>query len=188
MRKASRLPYLLSYGTDQSEFRVRVSWLRALWRDIEGAALPEATVLTPVLLVLFFGAYDFSWYFNRQQLVEIGVRDAARFLGVASANPCSVDTLLTQAKNLATMGVVTSGGTPRVPGWSASDVSISCTPVAGTYYCPTGNCYSVTVQTSFPDPSILESGLHFFSLLGLPTPTLSSSHTERANQSSASAT
>jgi Flp pilus assembly protein TadG len=161
--------------------------VNALWRDNEGSVLLEATLLTPVLLVLFLGAYEFSWYFNRQQLVEVGVRDAARYLGAASANPCSAATLLTQAKNLATTGIVTSGGTARVPGWSTSDVSISCATIdnsAGTYYCPTTtpNCYSVTVRTSFADPSILRS----FSLLGLGTPTLSFSHTERANQGSSS--
>jgi Flp pilus assembly protein TadG len=159
--------------------------VNALWRDTEGSVLLEATVLTPVLLVLFLGAYEFSWYFNRQQMVEVGVRDAARYLGAASANPCSVGTLLTQAKNLATTGIVTSGGTARVLGWSASDVSISCATIdntAGTYYCPTTtpNCYSVTVRSSFPDPSILGS----FSFLGLSTPNLSFSHTERANQGS----
>jgi Flp pilus assembly protein TadG len=160
--------------------------LKALWRDTEGSVLLESTILTPVLLTLFLGLYEFSWYFNRQQSVEIGVRDAARYLGAASPNPCTDATLLTSAKNLATMGVVTPSLTsmPRVPGWSTSNVSISCTTIdntANTYYCPATppNCYSVTVQTSFPDPS-----LSFFSFLGLGTPNLSFSHTERANQSS----
>jgi Flp pilus assembly protein TadG len=160
--------------------------LNALWRDTEGSALLEATILTPVLLVLFLGAYEFSWYFNRQQMVEVGVRDAARYLGAASPNPCSDSTLLTQAKNLATTGLIIPSftSTPRVPGWSTTDVSISCTTIdntANTYYCPATppNCYSVTVQTSFADPS-----LGFFSFLGVGTPNLSFSHTERANQSS----
>jgi Flp pilus assembly protein TadG len=163
--------------------------LNTLWHDTEGSALLEASILTPVLLVLFLGAFEFSWYFNRQQMVEVGVRDAARYLGVASPNPCSDSTLLTSAKNLATTGIVGSGGTPRVPTWSTGDISISCTTIdnsALTYYCPatTPNCYSVTVQTSFPNPSILDSGLSFVSFLGLTTPNLAFSHTERAFRSS----
>jgi Flp pilus assembly protein TadG len=163
--------------------------LNALWHDTEGSVLLEATVLTPVLLVLFLGAYEFSWYFNRQQLVETGVRDAARYLGAASPNPCGDSTLLANAQNIATTN---SDGTARVPGWGTSDVSISCTTIdnsANNYYCPataipTPVCHSVTVQTSFADPSILNNGVRFFSFLHLPTPNLSFSHTERANNSS----
>jgi Flp pilus assembly protein TadG len=164
-------------------------FMHALWRDTEGSALLEATILTPVLLVLFLGAFEFSWYFNRQQMVEVGVRDAARYLGVASPNPCNDPTLLARAQNLATTGIVGSGGTPRVPTWSTDEVSISCTPIdnsASTYYCPAtlGTCHSVTMQTSFPNPSILDSGQSFVSFLGITTPNLAFSHTERANRSS----
>ena len=54
--------------------------IQSLWRSTDGSALVEATVLTPVLIILFFGVFEFSWYFYNQQLVEIGVRDAARYL------------------------------------------------------------------------------------------------------------
>ena len=53
---------------------------KTLWRSTDGTALVEATIITPVLIVLFFGVFEFSWYFYNQQLVEIGVRDAARYI------------------------------------------------------------------------------------------------------------
>ena len=37
--------------------------LSALWRDTGGSGLLEATLVIPVLLVLFLGTYEFSRYF-----------------------------------------------------------------------------------------------------------------------------
>ena len=52
----------------------------SVWRDDEGSVLIEATILMPFLVTLMFGLFEFSWYFHKQQLVESGVRDAARYL------------------------------------------------------------------------------------------------------------
>ena len=60
--------------------------MRSLWRDSEGTALVEATIVIPVLLVLLFGVFEFSALFWRQQLISTGVRDAARYLS-RSLNP-----------------------------------------------------------------------------------------------------
>ena len=49
-----------------------------MWGDEQGAALLEATLLTPVLLFLVGGVFEFSWYFYHQQAVEVGLQDAAR--------------------------------------------------------------------------------------------------------------
>ena len=53
-------------------------------------------MVMPVLVPLLFGVMEFSWYFQKQQLVESGVRDAARYLARTApdttppTDPCSL--------------------------------------------------------------------------------------------------
>ena len=54
--------------------------IKSLWDDCDGSALVEATIVTPLLVSLFFGVFEFSWYFYNQQLVVAGLRDAARYM------------------------------------------------------------------------------------------------------------
>jgi Flp pilus assembly protein TadG len=155
--------------------------IASLWHDAEGSALVEAAVVIPMLVPLFLGVFEFSWYFHKQQLVESGVRDAARYLARSSAadsdkNPCNDAPSVANAKLIATNGVIT-GGTARVPGWAVGNVTITCPSfanAAGSYLGAT-TIYRVTVTTSFADPA-----LGFFGLLNLMTPNLSASHTERS--------
>jgi len=154
--------------------------MRSLWRNREGSALVEATVVVPVLFTLTFGVYEFSWVFYTHQLVSAGVRDAARYAAKAydPTNPCG-STTVTDAQNLAATGSI-SGGTARVSGWSAGDVTIVCSNIdnsGGTYRGIGGGATVaiVTASTSFADNS-----LGYFPLLGLTAPTISVSHSERA--------
>src|SRR3954447_20592055 len=103
-----------------------------VWRDDEGSVLVEATILMPFLVTLMFGLFEFSWYFQKQQLVESGVRDAARYLARTApettppTDPCSLTTPVdfkARAKNIAVTGAATTGGTPRVPGWTVGSVT-----------------------------------------------------------------
>ncbi len=154
--------------------------LRSLWRDRDGSALLEAAVLTPVLFVLVVGVYEFSWYFYRQHLISTGVRDAARYLARTNLdNPCSSAANQTIAKNIATMN---SDGGARVAGWTASNVTIACTPVSSVVCGAETPCvlnsgpnaydvYIVTVSTSYT-PSTLG--------FGFPAPSIVVSHQERA--------
>src|SRR5271168_3950365 len=52
----------------------------SFWRDEEGSALVEATIVMPLLLSLFLGVFEFSWFLYNQQLVVSGLRDAARYM------------------------------------------------------------------------------------------------------------
>ena len=52
----------------------------SLWRDEDGSALVEATIVMPLLISLFLGVFEFSWFFYNQQLVVSGLRDAARYM------------------------------------------------------------------------------------------------------------
>ncbi|ACL57537.1 TadE/TadG family type IV pilus assembly protein [Methylobacterium nodulans] len=155
-----------------------------LWNACEGSALVEASLVVPVLLVLFLGLFEFSRYFQQQQLVAVGVRDAARYLAAASVTPCNNSTIVSNAKNLATTGSI-SGGSARVTSWSSSAVTVSCSQISnssGSYYCPLtpGYCYVVTVSTSFT-----EASLGLFQALGMTAPTISVSHSERTTGGSA---
>jgi Flp pilus assembly protein TadG len=163
--------------------RMRKLWMASLSKDTEGSVLIEATLLTPFLVMLIFGMLEFSWYFQKQQLVESGVRDAARYLArVAPENgtdPCGLTNpvnFAVNARNIAVNGA-TSGGTARVPGWVPANVVLTCSVIdnSATTYQGGQSIYIVTASTNFADPA-----LGYFGLLGLTTPNLSASHSERS--------
>jgi hypothetical protein len=158
--------------------------LQPLSRNEEGSALIEGAIVVPVLCVLLFGVYEFSWFFYQQHLISTGLRDAARYLARSPApcDPASFSWPADQAsaKNLAATGSI-GGGAARVKGWTAAVVRLDCTPIDN----PIGASglsafrggpviYVVTASTRFTDPA-----LGFFGFLGLKFPTISVSHSER---------
>jgi Flp pilus assembly protein TadG len=150
-------------------------WLKSLCRSDRGTALIESAIVLPVFMLLVGGIFEFGYFFYQQQLMTIGVRDAARYLALTT-NPNSTTNQF-DAINLAVYGLINGSVTPRVAGWSASDVRVSVTAAnnsSGMIYC--GGCpvEIITVSTSLTDPS-----LGFLGLLGLNPPTISVSHQER---------
>jgi Flp pilus assembly protein TadG len=172
---------------DCVEFPAVMKAARSLWGDREGSVLIEATVLTPMLFVFLFGVFEFSFVFFQQQLIEAGVRDAARYLariGPLSngATPCTqVDpatastTYLSYAQNIALYGQTSAtGGTQRVAGWTGP-VTITCpTSSDGNTYADGTSQYTITATTSFTDPT-----LGMFGYLGLNPPAIAVTHKER---------
>jgi Flp pilus assembly protein TadG len=162
--------------------------LMSLWRDDDGSALVEATIVMPLLITLFLGVFEFSWFLYNQQLVVSGLRDAARYmtrieLTDGNRDPCAQrdqnGALYTaDAANIATTAQSGAGGPARVSGWQAADVTISCLSsaalAAGNYADGSTSMTIVDVATRFVDPS-----LGLFSSLGLKPPPLSFSHQER---------
>ena len=158
---------------------------RTLLRDDDGSALVESAVLVPLLCVLLFGVYEFSWFFYQQHIAAIGVRDAARYLARVG-NPCDERSAmwpieLAHARNLATTGSI-RGDAARIKGWVAAMVVLRCTAINNPA-APTGLrayrgggdvIYVITASTSFADPS-----LGFFAFLRLSPPIISVSHSER---------
>ncbi len=161
---------------------------KSLWADSDGSALVEATIVTPMLVVLFLGVFEFSWFFYNQQLVVAGLRDAARYmtrieLTNGNSDPCAQKDLngvlyAAEAANIATTAQLADGGYARVRGWNAADVTITCLPSAALhddrYADGSASMMIIDVATSFADPS-----LGLFSTLGLKAPLLSFSHQER---------
>ena len=159
-----------------------------LWRDEDGSALVEATILMPFLIALFLGVFEFSWYLFNQQLVVSGLRDAARYMSRVeltdgNRDPCAQKdqngTLYTtDAANIATSAEPVPGGSARVSGWTPDAVTISCLSSAaleeGDYADGAASMTIIEVATRFADPS-----LGLFSSLGLKAPVLSFSHQER---------
>jgi TadE-like protein len=164
---------------------VAVRMAQALRRDCKGSALVEGAVVVPVLIMLLFGVYEFSWFFYQQHVISTGLRDAARYLA-RSHDPCDFASPIwgaaqESAKNLAATGSI-GGGPARVKGWTAAMVVPRCgqvdnSPPARGQSAYRGGLaiYVVTVSTRFTDPS-----LGFFGLFGLPLPIISVSHSERA--------
>jgi hypothetical protein len=161
----------------------RIEWRHAA-QDENGSALVEGAVVVPVLCVLLFGVYEFSWFFYQQHLVSTGLRDAARYLARLPAACTTLSPSWTfeqvSARNLATTGSV-AGGAPRVKGWSAAAVRFDCRaidnpvdPEGFAAYRGGPVLYVVTASTRFQDPA-----LGLFGFLGLRSPVIAVSHSER---------
>ena len=151
---------------------------RSIWRDSKGTALIEAAISLPVLFILVFGVFEFSWVIYQQHLILTGISDAARY--IARSTTPNDPTTKKDAKYLATTGAV-DGNTPRVRGWTADDIDISYTFInnaAGdnglTEFRGGTVIESVTVSTTFTVPS-----LGFFGILHISPPILNVSHQER---------
>jgi len=149
-----------------------------VWQDVDGTAVVEAAILLPVLLILVYGALEFSWIVGERHTIDQGLADAARYIA-HSATP-NDDIVKRGARLLATTGEM-DGGALKVRGWSAEDVDISYTVITnspgpdGETGLRGGNIIeTVTVSTSLVLPS-----LGFLSAFGIQAPQMIASHSER---------
>lgn len=132
-----------------------------------GAAAAEMALILPISVLLLFTAIEASHYFYQQHQVVKAVRDGARFAarhsfdeincrGGASLDP----TLEANIVNVTRTGQVT-GGSPRIAGWAAGDVTVTVT-------CPA----DATAQTgifraSEPAPQVnVSANIDYDSLFG----------------------
>lgn len=96
--------------------------------DENGTAFVEMAIVTPFVLLLSAGVFEFSNILNTRLLIEAGVEDAARYMARCSG---TWDACTTLAKNLAVNGDVTvTGGSARVSGWTADLITIDKTSTA----------------------------------------------------------
>ena len=90
-------------------------------RDDRGVAAIEAAAALPFIVALGAGVFEFGSLFYNMELMQTGVRDAARYLARA-ASPIAAETV---AKNLAVTGSVTGTASPRVAWWQASHIQVT---------------------------------------------------------------
>jgi len=158
--------------------RHRLDLIARLRSNESGAALVEMTLVTPFLLLLCAGVFEFSNILYQRLLIDAGVGDAARYLARCED---TWSTCVANAKNLAVNGKV-SGGSARVTGWTTSEVpdptvsSYAATDASSSelYLSTTGTVKVVTVTTSMP-----YSGTGLWSYLGFGTLNITASHQER---------
>lgn len=126
--------------------------LGPLLRDCRGAAAAEMAMVTPLLLVLLFGALETGKFFLDEHVVVKAVRDGARFAARQSFSgmPCGgTATNLAAIRNQVRFGKTVPGDTdtPRLYYWTSNDtisVTIACRsnaigadgtrPYAGLYH------------------------------------------------------
>ncbi|TJW39504.1 MAG: pilus assembly protein [Mesorhizobium sp.] len=94
-------------------------------RDRRGAVLIEMTLITPLMLILSAGVFEFGNLIHDKLLMEAGLSDASRFAarcnsqlytqaGLAAINCADI------AANIAVFGNAAGSGTARVSGWQKS--------------------------------------------------------------------
>jgi len=153
--------------------------IRRFKRDENGTALVEMAIVTPFVLLLSAGVFEFSNILYTRMLLDAGVRDAARYMARCSTdwNTCSG-----YAINLAVNGAIT-GGSARVGGWTTAQVTIrksqslqAIDSATGTelYLSPTSTVDVVEVSTTYP-----YADLGLWSYLGFGQLNLTVFHQER---------
>jgi Flp pilus assembly protein TadG len=154
--------------------------LRRLGRDRSGAALVEFTLVAPILIGLMCGMAEFGQALRQYQIMQKGVRDAARYLSRAPANPpctgvadANWATYVAQAQDLAVYGRTTTGS-PLFNGWADP----------ATVAIPDPPCVANPRPCGAPLPKITDTAtaaypdLGMLSFLGLGPLTLTVSHEE----------
>ncbi|TIT92922.1 MAG: pilus assembly protein [Mesorhizobium sp.] len=152
-------------------------------RDERGAMLVEMTLITPLMISLSAGVFEFGNLIEKKLLIEAGLRDAARYTARCKQSFSGVD-CQTVAANIAATATVDGTGTPRVSGWSAANVTVQPTyltvPITTdgsgnqNYRSSDANVYTVRVSTSFT-----YTGVSLLAYLGIGPITLTGAHEER---------
>jgi hypothetical protein len=155
---------------------------RRLRRDENGASLLEMTVVTPFLVVLGLGLFEFSNMLYQWHLISTGVRDAGRYAaGLPEGDPTEENctspaaTPVGCAKHLAIFGQAAAGGTQRVSWWTVGDVDLAYVPLDPEDPDLRGGNPSKVVVTT----QVVYSDIGFLDALRLGPITIAVSHEER---------
>lgn len=94
----------------------------------KGSAAAEMALVTPLLIILMFGAFELGNYFLSEHVVVKAVRDGARYASrmsfsnfacsSASTGTAVSGTLRDNIRNLVRTGQPSTGGTERLAGWT----------------------------------------------------------------------
>jgi hypothetical protein len=152
--------------------------LRHFARDSRGIAAIEAGLSFPFIVAIAAGLIEFGRVFYSFELMQTGVRDAARYL----ARTPNLATAENAARNIAVRGTIDASGTLRVKWWQVSDVQIAYKPTANPPDETTGRrlyrggdpIVIVRVATT-----VDYAGLGLLNVIGLGPIRISAAHEER---------
>ncbi|WP_292101456.1 TadE/TadG family type IV pilus assembly protein [Mesorhizobium sp.] len=164
------------------------SHLRAFRRDQRGAVLVEMTMITPLMLFLSAGVFEFGNLIHDKLLMEAGLTDGARFAARCNSQMYTDAGLAINCADIATniavygKATVAQTDTPRIAGWQKANVTVnmafSCTDavVAGVtrYRSTTTQVCTVRAAGTFA-----YTGVGMLALVGVGPITLSGHHDER---------
>ena len=158
-------------------------------RDQRGAVLVEMTLITPLMLFLSAGVFEFGNLIHDKLLMEAGLTDGARFAarcnsqmytdaGLAAINCSDI------ATNIAVFGNAGGTGSPRIKGWLKTNVTVT---IAATADCHDAVVLGVTEYRSTTAQvcivnaagTLVYSGIGMLSLLNIGPITLNGFHQER---------
>lgn len=134
---------------------------RSRWRQ-RGTVTIEFMVVAPILLLLLLGISEFGHALYQSNTLTKSVRDGARYLSSVANGGSGGSSVIeaidaTETVNLVVYGNTAGGGSPVVPGLTASHISLSCLGCATT-----GSPDHVVVRAQWPYQSILGGSLPTF--------------------------
>jgi Flp pilus assembly protein TadG len=160
--------------------------LRLFRSDQSGSVATEIAVATPFLVFLTAGIVEYGSMLRSTELMQTGVRDAARYLasmpGLPVAPTATRSTIEQRARLLATTGTITADGTPRVRDWTTAGVQVTYEPIANPRDITSGlrqhrgddNIYVVRVTGTMN-----YKGIGMLRALGIGPVVVSAAHKER---------
>ena len=149
--------------------------LRGFASDRDGSVLVETLIAVPVVTALTVGVLEFGNIFWQRQLVQTGVRDAARYWSRCRPDTpqfratCSADI----ARKIAFYGNPAGTGSLRVPNWDR-DAYLVIEPAQDAFPGAPGPDDLVVVTGR-----LIYASSPMFGLLGLDPITFTYTHTER---------
>ncbi|WP_281015615.1 TadE/TadG family type IV pilus assembly protein [Mesorhizobium sp. M00.F.Ca.ET.216.01.1.1] len=157
-------------------------------RDRRGAVLVEMTLITPLMLILSAGVFEFGNLIHEKLLMEAGLSDASRFAARCNSQLYTQAGLTIDcadiAANIAVFGNAAGTGSARVSGWQKADVTVT---IAAPASCHDAVVASVTKYRSTTAQvcivraagSLAYSGVGMLAFIGIGPITLNGFHEER---------
>ncbi|ESY75789.1 pilus biosynthesis protein TadE [Mesorhizobium sp. LNHC252B00] len=154
-----------------------------------GAVLVEMTLITPLMISLSAGVFEFGNLLHQKLLIEAGLNDGARYAARCNQTFNTAINCVTYAKNIAATGSYDCGGNctvaSRVTGWLPAAVTVDLNhlviavtvdPNTGlaNYHSTTASVRVVRLETSFT-----YTGASLLNYLGVGPITFSAGHEER---------
>ncbi|MEQ1942470.1 TadE/TadG family type IV pilus assembly protein [Mesorhizobium sp. VNQ89] len=158
-----------------------MAWVERFRSDEKGSVLVEMTLITPLMIALSAGVFEFGNLIHQKLMIEAGLRDAARYAARCTDAVTGVN-CLANARAIAAFGSV-AGTTERVSGWDSADVSITTYTTANNVDAITGlqdyRGTTAQVTTVRATASVPYVPVGLLAAIGIGSITLNAAHEER---------